>query len=340
MLYIGINHWGTSRDLSPLDRRFALIAAPTAVHGLPRLGEELGLRALYVKREDQTAAPYGGNKVRNLEYLFAAARAQGADRVVTIAPLGSNFVAALAAHAPRAGLAAEVHHFVAAASPQIARHALFSAAHGARLSVHGRRLSKYAGAALAGAAALDDRLKSGSKAYFIAPGGSSVVGALGHVRAALELAAQVRAGACPEPDVLVVGAGTCGTMAGLTVGLRLAGLRTRLVGIRCVDALVCNRRAIARLANAVARHLGVAGGVRAADIGLRDPPGHGIEYGRRHAGAEAMAATMLRNGLRVDTTYTMKVAHALREMAAEGGRGLGTVLYWHTYNGFPLRPLA
>lgn len=337
MLYLGAGRLCRELAEPPFSARIDLIGGPTPAHPLAALGEELGLKALYVKREDKTAAPYGGNKVRNLEYLFADALGQGKSRVVTVAPLGSNFVAALAAHAPRAGLKAEVHHFVAAGSPQIARHARFSAAQGAELTVYGRHASKYAGALLAGLASLDERVRR--DAYFIAPGGSSVVGALGHVRAALELAAQVKAGDIPRPDVIVVGAGTCGTLAGLTVGLGLSDLGTRLIGIRCVDALVCNRLAIARLANAVSRRLGLNARVSAGDVDLRDPPGAGLAYGRRHAGAER-AARLFRDAgeLIVDTTYTMKVAHALTELAAANGRGLGNVLYWHTFNGFPLNP--
>ena len=58
-------------------------------------------------------------------------------------------------------------------------------------------------------------------------GGTSALGTIGYVNAGLELADQVRAGALPEPAAIFVPLGSGGTVAGLLLGLRLAGLRTR-----------------------------------------------------------------------------------------------------------------
>ena len=68
-------------------------------------------------------------------------------------------------------------------------------------------------------------------------GGSGPAGNLGFVSAAYELAEQVRAGALPEPESIYVAVGTGGTQAGLTLGLRLAGLRSRLLGVLVTDIL-------------------------------------------------------------------------------------------------------
>src|SRR5687768_13597215 len=186
------------------------LADRTPVGRLAVAGKRWRHGRLFVKREDRTAPLYGGNKVRNLEFILGEAIARKVSRVLTVAPLGSNFVAALAAQATRVGLDVEVEHFVPARSPQIDTHANFSAAAGAKLSLHaGRR----GAVAAAGAAAL--KLITSKDTLWCAPGGSSVTGALGHLNAALELVEQVRAGEVPKPDAIVVGAGTCGTMAGL-----------------------------------------------------------------------------------------------------------------------------
>ena len=132
----------------------------------------------------------------------------------------------------------------------------------------------------AGAAAL--RLGTSKDTLWCAPGGSSVTGALGHLNAALELVEQVRAGEIPKPDAIVVGAGTCGTMAGLTAGFRLADFDVRLIGVRCVDRIVCHSRAIARLANGVLARVRVPARVRPNDISLVDSPldaGYGVPLG-------------------------------------------------------------
>lgn len=303
------------------------LAERTPVDRLSVAGKRWGHDRLFVKREDRTAPLYGGNKVRNLEFILGEAMARKASRVLTVAPLGSNFVAALAAQAARLGLGVEVEHFVPVRSPQIDTHANFSAAAGATLSLHaGRRGAVVA----AGAAAL--RLATSKDTIWCAPGGSSVTGALGHMNAALELVEQVRAGEIPKPDAIVVGAGTCGTMAGLTAGFRLAGLDVQLIGVRCVDRIVCHSRAIARLANGVLARVGVPGKVRANEISLVDSPldnGYGVPLGRAE---ELMASFEADEGIRLDTTYTSKVVSKLAELLISGEFKGKNVLYWHTFS--------
>ena len=58
----------------------------------------------YVKREDESAEVYGGNKVRTLEFLFGEALARGARRIYSTGAFGSNHAAATVLHAPRVGL--------------------------------------------------------------------------------------------------------------------------------------------------------------------------------------------------------------------------------------------
>jgi len=299
---------------------------PTPVHPLARLGRQLGHAALHVKREDRTHGTYGGNKVRNLEFLLGEARAARAERVVTLAPVGSNFAAALAAQAPRVSLPVEIAQFAPARSPQIQAHARFAAAHGATLHVWDGRI----GVVPAAAKALALRLQRGS--YWIAPGGSSATGVLGPLNAALELARQVRSGATPAPDVVVLGVGTCGTMAGLMAGFAVSGLAARVVGIRCVDRLVCRRDAVARLANQALGRLGIGPRFRAADVDLRD--GCNREgYGRASAADhDAIRAMSEEEGIRLDTTYTAKTVCGLQRMIADGELRGRSVLYWHTFS--------
>jgi D-cysteine desulfhydrase len=175
-------------------------------------------------------------------------------------------------------------------------------------------------------------------ARFLMLGGSNVLGALGYVDAARELAAQVRAGSLPEPDVCVVALGSGGTAAGLAAGFAEAGMRTRVVGV-CVSrpawALRMGARALAR---ACARAAGIPlsrAAVRAQLVA--DPRFIGAGYG--HATAEGQAATRdaERVGLALDPTYTAKAfACALWYVRARRAR---VVLYWHTLSSAPLAPL-
>ena len=73
---------------------------------------------------------------------------------------------------------------------------------------------------------------TGAEPMVIPAGGSSPLGVAGYVNAGLELAAQVADGLVPEPDLVYVAAGTTGTSVGLKLGLKLAGLHTRVLPIR------------------------------------------------------------------------------------------------------------
>src|SRR5438067_5010515 len=83
-----------------------LLFGPSPVHRLERLEEELGGRVeLWAKREDcNSGLAYGGNKVRKLEYLAAAALAEGCDTLVSIGGVQSNHTRQVAAVAARLGL--------------------------------------------------------------------------------------------------------------------------------------------------------------------------------------------------------------------------------------------
>ena len=68
--------------------RVPLAALPTPLEHCQRLGTELGIE-LYIKRDDMTGLAFGGNKTRQLEFLFAEIVAEGAD--VGVAAIQSNW---------------------------------------------------------------------------------------------------------------------------------------------------------------------------------------------------------------------------------------------------------
>ncbi len=82
--------------------RLTLQSSATPLELLPRLSAELG-RPVYCKRDDTTSLALGGNKVRKLEYLVAAALAAGADTLVTAGAIQSNHVRQTAAVAAQQG---------------------------------------------------------------------------------------------------------------------------------------------------------------------------------------------------------------------------------------------
>jgi 1-aminocyclopropane-1-carboxylate deaminase/D-cysteine desulfhydrase-like pyridoxal-dependent ACC family enzyme len=176
-------------------------------------------------------------------------------------------------------------------------------------------------------------------ARLITVGGSSVVGSMGYVEAARELAAQVRRGELPEPDVCVVALGSGGTAGGLAAGFEAEGLRTRVVGVTVSTPPWVLRWMALWLGRACARRAGV----RATLATMRrrmttDARFLGAGYGHPTvAGQEATRLALEHAGIALDPTYTAKAfAGALWQVRA---RRAEHVLYWHTLSSAPMKPL-
>src|SRR5690349_20117656 len=81
---------------------------PTPLHEAPRLGEALGLRNLWLKRDDVHPLGAGGNKLRKLEYHLGAAEAAGADTIITFGALQTNHGRQTATACAKLGLRCEL----------------------------------------------------------------------------------------------------------------------------------------------------------------------------------------------------------------------------------------
>lgn len=292
-----------------------------------------GRCALWVKRDDLTAPLYGGNKVRKLEYILADARARSATRLVTIGAVGSHHVLATTLYGTRAGFAVEAGLVPQPRTDHAAEVVRAGIARGMRALPAGG----YVGVASRVAPRL---LARGT--YFVTVGGSSVLGSLGYVQAARELARQVTAGEMPEPDVIVAALGSGGTVAGLAAGLELAGMRAKVVGVVVAEpawAVAFRARSLAR---GCMRRLGARPRRGWLDERLViDRRWLGAGYGHAtDAGARATEEAA-RAGLALDPTYTAKTfaAALARVEALQGDPTPKTVLYWHTLSSAPASPL-
>ncbi len=64
--------------------RVRLAHLPTPLDPCPRLTAALAGPEIWVKRDDLTGLAFGGNKTRQLEFVFADVLARGADTVVPV----------------------------------------------------------------------------------------------------------------------------------------------------------------------------------------------------------------------------------------------------------------
>src|SRR3990167_6604553 len=76
---------------------------PTPVHRMNNLSNKSGAE-LWVKRDDLSGDLYGGNRVRQLEFLLADARKRGHKRILSAGGVGSNYIVAVAAYGRQVGI--------------------------------------------------------------------------------------------------------------------------------------------------------------------------------------------------------------------------------------------
>jgi 1-aminocyclopropane-1-carboxylate deaminase/D-cysteine desulfhydrase-like pyridoxal-dependent ACC family enzyme len=273
---------------------------------------------LWIKRDDQTNALYGGNKPRKLVAILNAAKQAGASKLLTLGAAGSHHVLATTLFGTLAGF--EVH---AVMVPQVySEHVSLNLRTSMALGAVVHPSANYLSAALRTAFLAQVHARD---VFFVTLGGSSALGSLGYVDAALELEQQIMRGELPEPDEIVVALGSGGTAAGLACGLSLTRLRTRVVGVaiaappwalrmksRWLIRQIANMRSEVPVHDALARFSIERGYV-------------GAGYGHPTEAARSALTWAKEQGLKLDLTYTAKAcAYALEAQKTKG------VLYWHT----------
>lgn len=312
-------------QLAPLP----LCDLPTPVEPLPGLGTHA-----WVKRDDLTHAEYGGNKLRKLEFIAAELQARGTRRVYTFGATGTNAGVAAALVCRQLGIACTVFTFSQPPSATVDKNQALMRHYGADI-VHVGPLWATALAWYAHPRRLDPR------SYFLFAGCSNPAATFGYVNAAFELREQVRSGACPEPAEIVVAAGSAATLAGLTLGCALAGMNTRVIGVRVAPAKVgpfaaCTPGVVSAMMRAAQRTLAQSHPECAAPalpaVDLRDDwygPGYGIATPEGQDAAVRGAAC----GLALEQTYSGKAFAAFLSRLAAGS---SPVLFWDTYSSRPL----
>lgn len=311
-----------------------LATLPTPLERLQELGDALGF-SLWVKRDDLSGDLYGGNKLRKLEFLLGDALKQGHENVWTVGAIGSHHVLATCIWARKLGLTPSALHFPQPVTPHVQKNLKALATTKPNLTLVDHR----AGLPIEMfKVKLKEWLQTDERFYYIPGGGSSPLGTVGYVNAALELVAQCEEMGEALPDVVYVAAGTCGTLVGLTLGFALAGVSVEVVGVRVVDKVVCNRPIASRLGNQVSDVLTAAGVPNVPRLANRDYTLDNAHFGREYGTPteEALSAIRLaaESGLNLEGTYTAKAFAALIH-DADRWRDK-KVLFWHTLNGVDL----
>ncbi|MBN1440224.1 MAG: D-cysteine desulfhydrase family protein [Anaerolineales bacterium] len=299
--------------------RISLAALPTPVQPLANLSRDLG-RKLWIKRDDLTGLALGGNKTRKLEFLCADALRAGADTLITTGAPQSNHCRQTAAAAAALGLRCVL---VLAGSPQPADtgNLLLDALVGAEL--------RWAGDTERDSAlheAYSREQSAGRKPYRIPYGGSNPLGAIAYAAAVRELLDQdIR------PDWIIFASSSGGTQAGLTLGARWFGLKSRILGVSVDLQAAPLRRKVHALAAETVNTVRIGDAVPEESI-LVDDRFLGGGYGK--AGAlecDAIRLFARREAILLDPVYTGRAAGGMLEMIRRGEIGESeSILFWHT----------
>ena len=326
---------GSTTLIPALDKfpRTPLVDRRTAIDRATRLGAKLGID-LRIKRDDTIGLMLGGNKVRQLEYYFGAAEAEGADSIVITGAVQSNFVRLASAAARRKGwkpvVQLEDRVLTDCQYYKNGGNALLDRILGAEIHHFGPGDNEAAADARLDEIAAELRSR-GHRPYVIHLGADHPpLGALGYVAAAAEIWDQMAAMDGP-PDAVVLGSGSGLTHVGTLVGLRLLGWTGPVHGICVRRSAPLQRARILQRSTELAEMLGAPDLIRESDVLVDDTllaPGYG-QINREIVEAIALAAQS--EALLLDPIYTGRVFAGLRDLVAKRAIASGArVLFIHT----------
>lgn len=278
--------------------------------------------AVWVKRDDMTAGPAAGNKIRKLEYLLADALAQRATTVITCGGLQSNHARATAVLARQLGLRPLLLLRSTEAEPRLdSGNAFLDLLVGAEIRVITPEQYQARKALMRETAA--ELGRRGERAYVIPEGGSSGLGALGYFDAMRELRAQLDAHEASAPssfDAIAHACGSGGTAAGVALGAARFAVAERVLALAvCDDRQYFEQLTASLIAEAQALLAEPVSDYRLEIYDQWKGPAYAVptEDQARFITLVARAC-----GLILDPVYTGKALYALAQMENKPARAL------------------
>jgi D-cysteine desulfhydrase family pyridoxal phosphate-dependent enzyme len=300
--------------------RIQIAHLPTPIEDLPRLSEALGGPRLLVKRDDATGLAFGGNKTRKLEFLLAEARHYRSDMLITAGALQSNHCRQTAAAAARFGMACKLV-LIGEPPEQPSANLLLDGLFNAEIiyTDHARRDEKLK-------EVFEEERQLGRRPYLVPYGGSNPTGALGYAFAMQEFVEQN-----VEADWIVFPSSSGGTQAGMMLGARVFGCKTKVLGISVDEPQRRLQERVAALATETSKRLGSRIRFLADEVSVNadySTPGYGVLTDVEREAVGLFAQT---EGLLIDPVYTGRAAAGMIDLIRRGFfRKKETVLFWHT----------
>jgi D-cysteine desulfhydrase family pyridoxal phosphate-dependent enzyme len=281
-----------------------LANTPTPLEEAPRLADKIGLRKLYIKRDDLTGLAGGGNKARKLEFDFAKIISGGYDVVITAGGIQSNHARMTAAAARKLGI--DIKLVLGGPDYQtIQGNLLLDVIFSAEIRYLVDDDSNDHLTTVMGKWA-EELFEKGYRPYIIPIGGSTGLGALGYVKAMHEIAEQFGG----DKVQIILAVGSCGTLAGTILGSKLFMPNARVIGVsvsRTSEAIGMRTKEIIRESAQIINY-----SVDTEKFQVECYDDYYSEYGEiTEAGKQAILDCANLEGILLDPIYTGKVIAGL-----------------------------
>ena len=320
--------------------RLQLTKLPTACNQMANVTKLTAGPDLYIKRDDVMELAHGGNKTRKLEYALAEALNNGARAVVTQGGLQSNHVRQTCSGAARVGL--EAHVVLSNPVPEMTEQLMGSGNYlmDQLMGAHVYHADDERGPVVA--KVLDDLTAAGKRPYNIPAGASNGIGSLGYVNAARELIGQWNEMGI-RPSHIFTATGSCGTQAGLLMGLRYFGnSSTQVIGI----SVSASRERLEERTRNVIGMISEVSDIPRDIVGDREiiinDEYIGTGYGRPSvAGVAAIRMVAENEGVILDPIYTGKAMSGMLDLIRKGALdNARDVVFLHTGGAPAIHPYA
>jgi D-cysteine desulfhydrase len=312
-----------------------LAQLPTPIFKMERISKMFEGPTIFVKRDDYTGMATTGNKIRKLEFLLAEAQTMNCDYVITCGGIHSNHARTTAVAAAKLGLKS---HLVLrnGISRDLEANPLLNRLVGAEMEYitpeEYQRVHEIMNR-------VSENLKSkGHRPYIIPEGGSNELGVLGYVKAAQEIAQQLKAMKMKIHHIITpVGSG--GTYAGLLLGKFLYDLSAQIHGINVCENEGYFVNKIHGLLKSAVKRFGIDVSISKSEIKIIDGyvgKGYGLS---RQEEIEIIKAVAQAEGIILDPVYTGKAFYGLYDQIRAGKfKADENILFLHTGGIFGLFP--
>jgi D-cysteine desulfhydrase len=312
-----------------------LAQTPTPIAKLDQISKAFEGPGIYIKRDDYTGVATTGNKIRKLEFLLAEARSQNCDYVITCGGLQSNHARATAVAAAKIGIKS---HLVLrnGVSKDLDANPLLSRLVGAEMEYITTEEYQHVGEVMNRVA--ENLRREGHHPYIIPEGGSNDLGALGYVKAAEEIARQLKALKLKIHHI-VVPVGSGGTYAGLLLGKFIFDLPAQVYGINVCDNESYFVDKIHGILKSATKRFQLDISISKSEIQIIDGyvgKGYGLS---RQEEIDIIKRVAQTEGVILDPVYTGKTFYGLYDQIRAGKFKAGeNVLFIHTGGIFGLFP--